>query len=70
MVPQHVILSPEERKKVLEQFRIKKANQLPTIHFSDPVVQTLEAKVGDLIKIMRKSSTAKETIYYRLVVEG
>ena len=70
LVPQHIVLSKEERKKVLEQFTIKKPNQLPTIHVSDPVIQMLEAKPGDLIKISRKSSIAKETPYYRLVVDG
>ncbi len=67
LVPLHFVLSQEEKKHVLSQFKITKENQLPTIYKSDPVVQMLEAKPGDLIKIIRKSSTAKETVYYRLV---
>lgn len=67
LVPLHFVLSQEEKKRVLSQFKITKENQLPTIYKSDPVVQMLEAKPGDLIKIIRKSSTAKETVYYRLV---
>jgi DNA-directed RNA polymerase subunit H (RpoH/RPB5) len=30
----------------------------------------LKAKPGDLIKIIRKSDAAKESIYYRVVIEG
>ncbi len=70
LVPQHVILSQEEKKKIIEKFKIKKANQLPTIYTSDPVIEMLEAKPGDIIKIVRNNPAAEETVYYRLVIEG
>jgi len=45
-------------------------SQFPKILKSDPVVNILGAKIGDLIKIIRKSETAKESVYYRVVIEG
>jgi DNA-directed RNA polymerase subunit H len=52
----------------LERYRIK-PYQLPFIRVSDPAVVAVEAKAGDILKIVRKSSTAGETVVYRYVVE-
>ena len=70
LVPKHILLSEEEKKNVIKKYGIKKLSQFPRILKSDPAVKLLGAKVGDLIKIIRKSNTAKESIYYRVVVEG
>ncbi|MEM2110670.1 MAG: DNA-directed RNA polymerase subunit H [Candidatus Bathyarchaeia archaeon] len=69
LVPKHEILTPEEKAKVLEQYRVE-VYQLPRIRTTDPVVRVIGAKPGDLIKIIRKSPTAGEHISYRYVVEG
>lgn len=37
---------------------------------SDPAIKLLNCKVGDVIKIIRRSETAGETEYYRVVVKG
>jgi len=68
MVPEHVLLTPEEGAQVLKSFGIE-APHLPKIHVSDPAAKEIGAKVGDIIKIIRKSTTAKQSIFYRLVID-
>jgi DNA-directed RNA polymerase subunit H len=70
LVPKHVVLNNQEKSDVMKMYGIKKLNQFPKILKSDPAVKTLKAKPGDLVKIIRKSHIAKESIYYRLVIEG
>jgi len=67
LVPKHEILSPEEKQKLLDRYNISE-KQLPKIKSTDPAVIALNAKKGDVIKITRKSPTAGESYYYRLVV--
>lgn len=67
LVPKHVKLSEEEEKKVLEKFNINK-KQLPRIKISDPAIQGLDAKPGDIIKIERMSTIAGKTDFYRVVI--
>ncbi|WP_297418341.1 DNA-directed RNA polymerase subunit H [Thermococcus sp.] len=68
LVPEHRILSEEEREALLKKYRIK-ISQLPQIRVSDPAVVALGAKPGDVLEIKRKSPTAGYYYYYRLVVE-
>jgi len=68
LVPKHEILSEEEKQKLLEKFNIS-LKQLPKILVTDPCAKALGAKPGDVIKITRKSPTAGEYYYYRVVVE-
>jgi len=65
--PKYEILSEDEKRELLKRYRIKPSN-LPKIYASDPAVRALGAKPGDIIKIIRKSSLAGETYYYRLVI--
>lgn len=67
LIPKHEVLSEEEAKKVLEKYRIS-IDELPRIRKQDPALKGLDCKVGDVIKITRKSPTAGEAIYYRAVV--
>jgi DNA-directed RNA polymerase subunit H len=69
LVPKHEVINKEEKKKVLEKLNIS-LKQLPFILSTDPLVKHLNAKVDDVIKITRKSATAGETIYYRVVIHG
>jgi DNA-directed RNA polymerase subunit H len=33
------------------------------------VAKEIEAKVGDIIRVVRRSPTAKQSIFYRLVID-
>jgi len=68
LVPKHIILSSEEAEAVLKKYHIK-PYQLPHIKASDPAVKAIGGKPGDIVKIIRKSSTAGEVIVYRYVVK-
>jgi len=68
LVPEHRVLSEEEKGELLKKYNIK-PSQLPQIKTSDPAVQALDAKPGDIIEIKRKSPTAGVYYYYRIVVE-
>ena len=69
LVPKHNILNDKERGELLKKYNIT-LNQLPRLLTSDPMVKKLDAKVGDVVKIERESSTAGKTVYYRVVVKG
>lgn len=66
-LPKAEIVPKEEARKILEQINAAPW-QLPWISSSDPLVRALGAKPGDIIKIVRKSPTAKEIVVYRFVV--
>jgi DNA-directed RNA polymerase subunit H len=69
LVPKHVVLNQEEAEELLNKHHIK-PHQLPYIKVSDPAVREIGAKPGQIVKIIRKSPTAGEYVYYRLVIEG
>ncbi len=69
LVPEHKKLSEKEKKALLEKFNIT-IKELPQILKTDPAIQGLNAKEGDIIMIKRNSPTAGESIYYRVVVSS
>ena len=69
LVPKHIKLNETEKKKLFEQYKIS-VRELPRIIQTDPAIASLNAKAGDVIKIIRRSETAGETAYYRGVVNG
>ena len=69
LVPKHILLSEKEKEELLKNYGIS-LKDLPRILSSDPMAKAINAKVGDIIKIIRKSPTAGVSEYYRVVVRG
>jgi DNA-directed RNA polymerase subunit H len=69
MVPRHVVLNDEEKNEVLKRYKVT-LRQLPRILITDPAIVGKNPQVGDVVKIIRESQTAGETVYYRVVVGG
>ena len=68
LVPRHEILTENQQNELLGKYKIK-PYQMPQIKSTDPAVKAIGAKPGNVLRIIRKSSTAGEHIAYRYVVE-
>jgi DNA-directed RNA polymerase subunit H len=68
IVPQHIILGDKEVEELLQNYSITK-EKLPLIKVTDPVVKAINAKPGQVLKIVRRESPAGEGVAYRLVVK-
>lgn len=68
LVPKHEILPPDEREKMLAEYRVQ-PYQLPRVKTSDPAVKAIGAGAGDIVRIIRESATAGKYVAYRYVVE-
>jgi DNA-directed RNA polymerase subunit H len=66
LVPKHEVCTEAEKKEVFDQYKVQ-PHQLPRITASDPAIRHLGVKVGDVIRITRKSDTAGEAVFYRIV---
>ncbi|MBD3259279.1 DNA-directed RNA polymerase subunit H [Candidatus Woesearchaeota archaeon] len=69
LVPKHTKMGERSVKELLEKYNISKV-QLPKILNNDPALKGLGIKVGDVIKIERKSLTAGNSEYYRVVADA
>ncbi|MBN2250934.1 MAG: DNA-directed RNA polymerase subunit H [Candidatus Altiarchaeota archaeon] len=67
-IPKHEILNAEETKEILDHYLIT-LDELPRIRKGDPSLKGLDIGIGDIIKIIRNSPTAGESVYYRRVVD-
>ena len=68
LIPKHSKLTDKQKEKILEDYKVT-LKELPRIVKSDPAIQSLEAKPGDVIKITRNSATAGESSFYRVVID-
>ena len=75
LVPEHYLLEPEEKKKVLKELGLP-ANKLPRILVHDPTIRLLEMSRGEeiprgsVVRIRRESTTAGVITSYRVVVDS
>ena len=69
LVPEHLKLNDADKIKLLEKYNIS-IKQLPVIKINDPAIKTLGVKAGDVIIIKRKSATARQTEFFRVVING
>ena len=66
LTPKHMKLSEKEKVQLFEKYHVT-SKELPKILKTDAAIRELDAKPGDIIKIMRKSSTAGYSVFYRAV---
>lgn len=69
LVPPHrIITNKKEENAIKQKYNIMDNSQLPEISRFDPVAQTIGARPGNLIEILRPSKTAITAPYYRICV--
>ncbi len=68
LTPKHLKLSEKEKAQLFEKYHVT-SKEMPKILKTDAALRELEAKPGDAVKIIRKSPTAGEAIFYRVVID-
>ena len=68
LTPKHIKISEKEKILLLEKYQVT-SKELPKVFKTDAAIKDLDAKIGDVIKILRKSPTAGESIFYRVVTD-
>jgi len=66
LVPEHKVLTEDEKKKVYERHNINNDSELPEISRFDPVALVLSMRPGQICRITRDSKTAINTEAYRI----
>jgi DNA-directed RNA polymerase subunit H len=69
LVPEHKKLSEKDTEELLKDYSIT-AKELPKILSSDPAIQHLDVKEGDIIKITRENPHSGNSLFYRRVTNG
>jgi DNA-directed RNA polymerase subunit H len=67
LVPEHVLVRKEKVAELMAELGIKKQD-LPRIEKLDPAIKHLHPEKGDVVKIIRDSITAGQSVYYRRVI--
>ena len=67
LLPKVTKLSDKEKEDLFSKYSIT-IKELPKILRNDPTLCNIDPKAGDIIKIIRVSQTAGESIFYRGVI--
>ena len=66
LVPKHEILPPEQHAELMQSMYITAKSKFPEIKFHvDPIARCIGAVPGDIVKIIRPSPSAGESVIYR-----
>ncbi|HLC50502.1 MAG TPA: DNA-directed RNA polymerase subunit H [Candidatus Nanoarchaeia archaeon] len=68
LTPKHSKLSEKEKSNLFEKYHVT-SKEMPKMMKTDSAIKELDPKPGDVIKITRKSPTAGESIFYRVVID-
>ena len=68
LTPKHLKIGEKEKAQVLDKYHVS-SKEMPKILKTDSAIKGLDPKPGDMIKIIRKSATAGESIFYRVVID-
>jgi len=68
LTPKHAKLSEKEKGQIFEKYQVT-SKEMPKILKTDAALRELDAKPGDVIKVTRKSATAGEAVFYRVVID-
>ena len=68
LTPKHLKIGEKEKAQIFEKYHVS-SKEMPKILRTDSAIKEMDAKPGDLIKIIRKSPTAGESLFYRVVVD-
>ena len=68
LVAEHKKLSDKDAKALFKQYNVT-MKELPKILITDPAITHLGVKEGDIVRIERKSRTAGESVFFRVVVK-
>ena len=68
LTPKHLKLSEKEKIQLFEKYYVT-SKEMPKILKTDASLSELNMKPGDVAKIIRKSPTAGEAVFYRVVID-
>jgi DNA-directed RNA polymerase subunit H len=68
LVPKHLKVKDKEKQIIYATYNIT-FKELPKMLKNDSAIKNLNVKQGDVIKIIRKSPTAGEFVFYRGVID-
>ena len=68
LVPLHTILTDDEATQLKIDYNITADSEIPELSRFDPVAVAIGIRPGQICKILRKSKTAIEELYYRICV--